>query len=76
MTWLTPFAEANKTTKDFKRVFVLNAGGRASFFRGQLGFQAFATKHEHPLVQYTDFVEAYGHDSWGCDGCGKGPTTA
>jgi thiol-disulfide isomerase/thioredoxin len=76
MEWLTPFAEANKFTKDFRRVFVLNAGGRSSFFRSQLGFQGIVTKHEHPLVQFTDFAEAYGHPNWECDSCGKDPDNA
>jgi thiol-disulfide isomerase/thioredoxin len=76
MEWLTPFAEANKTTKDFNRVFVLNAGGRSSFWRPFLGFQAIVTKHEHPLEQFTDFAEVYGHVNWECDSCQRGSAIA
>lgn len=74
--WLTPFGEANKTSKDFGRLFVLNGGARAGFFRSQLGFETVTPPHPHPLKQFTDFSEAYGHPSWGCDVCGKGPDTA
>jgi len=74
--WITPLAEINKGTKDFGRIFMVNGGQRSSFFRTQLGFETIVPKLPGPMVQYTDFSKAYGHDSWGCDICGKGPEEA
>lgn len=74
--WLTPFAEANKISKDFGRMFLCNGGGRTSFFRNQLGLESVVVPHQHELKQFTDFSLAYGHDSWQCDMCQKGPSGA